>query len=58
MASVVQAKLKKIKSSARNAVDKYKEALEQTLSELKKPSEIKDGMEAFLVAGMYVYISE
>ena len=51
-ATVVQAKLKKVKTSSRNVVEKYKEVLEHTLQELKSPAELKEGMEAFLMAGM------
>ena len=51
MALFVQGKLKKVKPSAKNAVDKYKEVLDQTLRDLRQPAELRDGLETFLTAG-------
>lgn len=51
MASAVQAKLKKIKPSAKNVVEKYKEVLDQVLKESKTPTDLRAGMETFLGAG-------
>ena len=51
MALFVQGKLKKVKPSAKNAVDKYKEVLDQTLKECRQPAELRDGLETFLTAG-------
>lgn len=51
MASIVQAKVKKVKPSARNAVEKYKEILDQTLKELTEPQDLREGLQAFITAG-------
>lgn len=50
MASFVQSRLQKIKPSAKNVIEKYKEVLEQALKELKTPDELKQGLETFLAA--------
>ena len=54
MASLVQSQLKKIKPSAKNVIDKYKEVLEQALKELKTTEELKEGIETFLEASKLV----
>ena len=58
MALFVQGKLKKVKPSAKNVVEKYKEVLDQTLRECRQPEELRAGLEAFLTAGKYVGKSE
>ena len=51
MASVVHAKLKKIKNTGKNVAEKYREALEKTLHELSTPAQLKEGLEAFVNVG-------
>ena len=58
MALFVQGKLKKVKPSAKNVVEKYKEVLDQTLRECRQPAELRAGLEAFLTAGKCVGKSE
>ena len=58
MALFVQGKLKKVKPSAKNVVEKYKEVLDQTLRECRQPAELRAGLEAFLAAGKCVGIVE
>lgn len=58
MALFVQGKLKKVKPSAKNVVEKYKEVLDQTLRECRQPAELRAGLEAFLAAGKCVGKSE
>lgn len=57
MASAVQGKLKKLKPTAKNVVDKFKEVLDQTLLEVQDASALKDGLEAFIAAGGCVLTS-
>ena len=45
---VVQAKLKKIKPSSKNAVEKYREVLDQVLKDTKR---LEEGLKAFLTGG-------
>lgn len=54
MASFVQSRLGKIKPSAKNVIEKYKEVFEQALKELKTPEELKQGLETFLAASKNV----
>ena len=49
-AAAIQSQLKKIKPSAKNVIEKYKEVFEQALKELKSPEEIREGAESFLGA--------
>ena len=51
MASFVQTHLQKIKPSAKNVIDKYKEVFEQAQKELKTPEQLRQGLETFLAAG-------
>lgn len=51
MASFVQGRLKKVKATSKNVAEKYKEVLEQTLKDLKKPADLKIGLETFIGAG-------
>ena len=51
MASIVQEKLKKVKPSAKNVVEKYKDVFDQVVRELKHPDEQRQGLEAFIGAG-------
>ena len=53
MASFVQGKLKKVKPTSKNVTEKYKEVLEQTLKEVKKPDDLKIGLETFIGAGKH-----
>ena len=55
MASVVQGKLKKLKPSAKNVVEKYKEVLDHALRDLKKPEDLRAGLETFVSAGKKSY---
>ena len=55
MAAVVQGKLRKIKLSAKNVADKYKEVFDQTLQEIKKPADLRAGLEAFVSAGKQLH---
>ena len=48
--ALVQSKLKKIKPSAKNVIEKYKEVFEQALNELKTPEDLREGIETFLGA--------
>ena len=57
MAGVVQAKLRRLKPTAKNVVDKFKEVLDQCLQELKDASALEDGLEAFIGAGISVLFS-
>ena len=47
---LILSQLKKIKPSAKNVIDKYKEVFEQALKELKTPEELREGAETFLGA--------
>ncbi len=47
----MQGKVKKVKPSARNVVEKYKEVLDQSLKELNEPEEVREGLETFIAAG-------
>ncbi len=48
---MVQGKLRKVKPSARNVVEKHKEILDQVVRELKDPPALKEGLQAFFTAG-------
>lgn len=48
--ALVQSQLKKIKPSAKNVIEKYKEAFEHALKELKTSKDIVEGAETFLGA--------
>ena len=50
MASV-RDRLKKVKPTAKNAVEKYREILEYTLRNVQNSADQKVGLEAFLTAG-------
>ena len=50
MASFVQSHLQKIKPSAKNVIEKYKEVFEQAQKELKTPEQLRQGLETFLAA--------
>ena len=50
MASFVQSHLQKIKPSAKNVIEKYKEVFEQAQKELKTPEQFRQGLETFLTA--------
>ena len=50
MASYVQSQLQKVKPTAKNVIEKYKEVFEQAMKELKDPEEVRQGLEAFLAA--------
>ena len=59
MASFVQTRLQKIKPSAKNVIEKYKEVFEQAQKELKTPEQLQQGLETFLAASKipYKYVS-
>ena len=59
MASFVQTRLQKIKPSAKNVIEKYKEIFEQAQKELKTPEQLQQGLETFLAASKisYKYVS-
>ena len=48
--ALVQSQLKKIKPSAKNVIEKYKEVFEHALKELKTSQDIVEGAETFLGA--------
>jgi hypothetical protein len=50
MASFIQSRLQKIKPSAKNVIEKYKETFEQAQKELKTPEQLRQGLETFLTA--------
>ena len=50
MASFIQSHLQKIKPSAKNVIEKYKEVFEQAQKELKTPEQLRQGLETFLAA--------
>jgi COP9 signalosome complex subunit 4 len=50
MASSVKDRLKKVKPTAKNAVDKYKEVLEFAMKNMKSPKDQQEGLQAFLMA--------
>lgn len=50
MASGVRDRLKKVKPTAKNAVDKYKEVLDFTLKNVKSVKEQEEGLQAYLTA--------
>ena len=54
MASFVQTRLQKIKPSAKNVIEKYKEVFEQAQKELKTPEQLQQGLETFLAASKYL----
>ena len=48
--ALIQSQLKKIKPSAKNVIEKYKEVFEHALKELKTSKDIVEGAETFLGA--------
>lgn len=50
MASAVKDRLKKVKPTAKNAVDKYREVLDYALKNVKTPKDQQEGLHAFLTA--------
>ena len=58
MASVVQQKLKQIKSkSPRVLTEKYQQVFDQLVAETSDPQHLQEGMEAFLMAGVCLSLS-
>ena len=48
--AAVRERLKKIKPTAKNALDKYKEVLDYTLKNIKRENDQEEGLQAFLTA--------
>ena len=51
MASIAQSKLKNVKSTAKNVVEKYREVFSSLLDECKEGNDLRAALEVFVNAG-------